>query len=442
MSLAFLALTAIALASCAGPSQKSTFPATLAKGEDAFRIAVVTDIHYLAPGLHDQGQAFQRFASGRDGKDLLHIDALLDTLDRELLAARPGLLIVTGDLTSNGERASHEAMAARFGALERSGIQVLVLPGNHDILNPWARAFKGESQVVTDSVSPEDFLRIYRDFGPSEALSRDSSSLSYIASPRRGLSILMLDSNLYLGNAERGAPTTNGRLKASTLDWIRREGTQAKARGDILIAALHHSLVDHSSVIARGFTLDNASEVLTLFQDLGIGLALTGHVHIQDAVRDEKSGLCDIATNALSVWPHQYGLLSLAADRSLSYRTRVLDVEAWARARGSRDPYLLGYAKASEAAFRQASAQMGSSILGQDRADSPEARLAAQTMATLNLRYFAGRQEENAQDIEGSEGLALLEEAPSPFVAAYALSILRDNGLDDNKVDIPAPLRD
>ncbi len=408
----------------------------MAVGEDAFRIVVTTDIHYLASSLHDQGGAFQRFASGRDGKDLLHIKALLDSLDRELLAARPALLIVTGDLTSNGEKASHEAMAARFRALEKAGIQVLVLPGNHDINNPWARAFKGESQLVTDSVSPEDFLRIYRDFGPGEALSRDAASLSYIASPRRGLSILMLDSNLYRGNAERGAPATNGRLGPSTLDWIRREEAKARARGDVLFAALHHSLVDHSSVIARGFTLDNAAEVLALFKELGIGLALTGHVHIQDAVQDEASGLCDIATNALSVWPHQYGILTFGPDRVLRYRTRVLDVEAWARATGNTDPYLLGYAKESEAAFRQASALMGSAILGQDRAGSAEAGLASQTMATLNLRYFAGRQEENSRDILGSEGLALLEEAPSPFVAAYALSILRDNSLDDNRVDI------
>lgn len=407
-----------------------------AVGEEAYRIVVTTDIHYLAPSLHDQEGAFQRFASGRDGKDLLHIESLLDTLDRELLAARPGLLIVTGDLTSNGEKASHEALAARFRALEKAGIQVLVLPGNHDVLNPWARAFKGEDQRVTDFVGPEDFLRIYRDFGPAEALSRDAASLSYIASPRRGLSILMLDSNLYRGNAERGAPATNGRLGPSTLEWIRREGAKARARGDVLAAALHHSLIDHSSVIARGFTLDNATQVLGLFKELGIGLALTGHVHIQDAVQDEASGLCDIATNALSVWPHQYGILTLGPDRVLRYRTRVLDVEAWARAAGKKDPYLLGYAKESEAAFRRASADMSSSILGQDRAGSREAQLASEALASLNLRYFAGRQEENSRDIEGSEGLALLGESPSPFIRGYALSILRDTSLDDNQVDI------
>ena len=52
------------LASCAGPAQKTALPASLEVGEEAYRIVVTTDIHYLAPSLHDQGTCLPALCLG------------------------------------------------------------------------------------------------------------------------------------------------------------------------------------------------------------------------------------------------------------------------------------------------------------------------------------------------------------------------------------------
>ena len=51
----------------------------------------------------------------------------------------PAAIIVTGDLTFNGERVSAERFAEIFKPLKKT--KVLVLPGNHDVFDGWAREF-------------------------------------------------------------------------------------------------------------------------------------------------------------------------------------------------------------------------------------------------------------------------------------------------------------
>ena len=70
---------------------------------------------------------------------------------------RPDGMIVTGDLTFNGERASHVALARWFEAVEALGVPVWVLPGNHDINCTGARGFSGDGWYYTDAVTPEAF---------------------------------------------------------------------------------------------------------------------------------------------------------------------------------------------------------------------------------------------------------------------------------------------
>jgi 3',5'-cyclic AMP phosphodiesterase CpdA len=397
---------------------------------------VTTDLHYLARDLHDEGPAFRRFVEGGDGKDLVHIDAILDAFAGELSLLGPDLLIVTGDLTNNGERKSHLAVAARLAAIQARGVHVLVLPGNHDIKNPYARGFVGGRQVPVETIGPEDFASIYAPFGYTEALSRDGASLSYLAAADAGLWILMLDSNHYLENAAARRPVTGGSLGPETLAWIGQCALRAKAAGARLAVAMHHSLLDHSSVITRGFTLENGEEVASLLAGLGIELVMTGHIHIQDVARAERGGerIWDVATNALSVYPHQYGLLAFSqAEASFSYETRRVDVAAWARAGGSTDPELLGFASYAEASFKARAVAMAARVFEGGVYTASERRAIEEALGTLNARYFAGRQGENRGDPDLAPGLGLLLDLPSGFMAAYAESILNDDGMDDNR---------
>ena len=56
--------------------------------------------------------------------------------------------------------------------MEKDGIQVVVIPGNHDINNRNAASFDGRSRQMAEAVSANEFAEIYNDFGYDEALSR------------------------------------------------------------------------------------------------------------------------------------------------------------------------------------------------------------------------------------------------------------------------------
>jgi len=409
------------------------------EGSPEFVAVVATDLHYLAPGLNDGGAAFERFQDGGDGKETARAPAILDAFIREIAALGPDFLVLTGDLTNNGEKASHLEMAEKLRGIEASGVEVLVVPGNHDVANPWARRFSGEAQYAAEGLSAAGFARVYRDFGYGQALSRDPGTLSYVAAPAPGLRLLMLDANLYDRNAASGRPAREGRIAEGTMKWIEAQLTRARAEGARTIAALHHSVLDHSDRIVRGYTLDNGAEVARLLWRLGVRIVLTGHVHIQDAsaMAFETGTLYDIATNALSVHPHQYGVLrGNPSSGRAEYATARVDVSAWARASGSADPYLLDFARRSEAAFRARAAAMVGFASADPSLSPAQAASMAQAMGTLNLRYFAGREYLNAADLAGSEGYRLLIARPGAFLADYAASILADPGTDDNELRV------
>lgn len=101
------------------------------------KIVVATDMHYFAEKLAgNRCDSFVGMARGGDGRVLEYgwevMDAFLDDMKKE----DPDLLILSGDLTLDGEKASHEELAELLEGLSEAGIEVAVIPGNHDINNP------------------------------------------------------------------------------------------------------------------------------------------------------------------------------------------------------------------------------------------------------------------------------------------------------------------
>ncbi len=73
------------------------------------------------------------------------MEALVAQVEQE----RPKALLVSGDLTFNGEYQSFVDLANFFKQIESFGTKVLVEPGNHDIADGWARKFIGEQNYKT-----------------------------------------------------------------------------------------------------------------------------------------------------------------------------------------------------------------------------------------------------------------------------------------------------
>ncbi len=366
LALACLLLAALALPGCGGKTPRGHY-----------RVAVATDLHYLAPSLTDHGPVFRRMMENSDGKCTEYCEEILDAFLREVEALEPEALILTGDLSFNGERESHLALAKKLGTLEEAGIRVLVLPGNHDLYRSQTFSYFGESAEPVENVSAEEFREIYGPFGFDEAISSDPDSLSYAARLNDGTRVLMLDANTlhdFCGLSEK------------SLDWVEEQLAQARQAGEAVLVCCHQNLFRHS-LFERGYVLNRAERLAALLEEFEVPLMLSGHMHIQHV--QTEGGVTEIATSSLTMGACQYGVLE-ADGGALRYEARPVDVAAWAAEQGSRDPALLQFADtAAEAMARRTRAQAEEQLAGSSL--PPEERQAlADYACALNGAYFSG----------------------------------------------------
>lgn len=346
------------------------------KAPAAYRIVTATDLHYLAPSLTDGGELFQQLLSSGDGKVTEYCGEVADAFLEEVLRLRPEALILTGDLSFNGARESHLALAEKLGALEAAGVPVLVLPGNHDLYRA-SYAYRGDEAEPVPSVTAEEFREIYAAFGFDEALAADPDSLSYVARLNEGTRVLMLDANTLHHPCG---------LSDATLDWVETQLRQADRDGQQVLAACHQNLFQHT-MFGPGYVLNGAEKLAALLEKHAVPLFLSGHLHIQHIMTE--GAVTEIATSSLTMGACQYALLT-AEDGVLRYEARPVPVSDWARAQGLTDPALLefaGYAagRMSVRTRTQAAAQLA----GLD-CEREEVQRLADYAAMLNLAYFSG----------------------------------------------------
>lgn len=159
-------------------------------------ILVLSDTHLIVPSLHDEKTAYTQIKRSAAGKDMDYQPVAISALVQNALKARPTALVITGDVTFNGEKASAESIMRRLQPLVANGTKVLIIPGNHDIYDGWARAYNGKRQLLTEQISPSDWRNIFHT-SYEQAVAQDPNSLSYRVNLNRNYQLLMLDSNIY-----------------------------------------------------------------------------------------------------------------------------------------------------------------------------------------------------------------------------------------------------
>lgn len=285
--------------------------------QNPIKIAIISDLHVMAPELLiNEGSAFEEYLA-KDRKMLRESLEILDTLVAEILELKPDLVLVTGDLTKDGERVSHEQVAAQLERLADAGIQVLVVPGNHDINNPDARVFDGDNATSTDTITRREFAAIYRHAGYDSGSRRDPDSLSYCRDVTDDLTILAIDAcmdrlNTFISRGDaRDHCKTSGRLEPSTQHWLVRQAEQATAAGRRVIAMMHHHLVPHfhmEDTLASPYMVDDAGQLCQRLVKAGVHAIFTGHLHITDVsqVSYHHGTMVEIATAAAVGYPCQW----------------------------------------------------------------------------------------------------------------------------------------
>ena len=285
------------------------------------KLAVMSDLHYFAPSLlvHD-GPAFQAYLAA-DPKLFAQSPAIIDEMIAEVKQAQPNIVLVTGDLTKDGELVNHEAMTNYLGQLEAGGVKVFVIPGNHDINNPDAVSYDGETKTPVPTISKTDFATLYQPFGYGEAVARDPNSLSYVAEPVAGLWILAIDSCHPERNAN-GVPFVGGYLDASRLNWITNQLAAARQQDKFVIGMMHHGLLEHfpaEKALFPDYVVEDNQRVAELFAGYGMELVFTGHYHAEDVVQDSfaRGRILDVETGSAVTFPCPYRLMTLETNGDL-----------------------------------------------------------------------------------------------------------------------------
>lgn len=384
---------------------------------------IATDIHYLSGELTDYGSGFQYMVDHGDGKVMTYIEQIVDAFIDEVIAAKPDILILTGDLTYNGEKLSHEEFAAKLYEVEEQGIPVLVIPGNHDANNPSAAEFRNEDRLPAERTTPKQFREIYKDFGYQEAIYEDQNSLSYIYQVDEYNWLFMLDTCLFYPNTHE-----EGSVHPETLKWIEEMLDEAWGEGVNVVMSGHHNLLDQSEVYAFNCTIETGEELTSIMGEWGARLFLSGHLHVQHHKEDENYGVYEIVTSSLSTPRCQYGVLTFRDDSSFSYYTKAIDMEGWARKNNRTEEDLLEFEKFKEPFLRKVFYNQAYDVLSK----IPELKESnvvtmSEFYSDLNYHYYQGTAYLVAEEAKQTKAYALWDEfSAENMPAAYIDYILED----------------
>lgn len=293
---------------------------------EPIKMGVITDIHYLSPKLAEQGSALRAFEQG-SGRTVKNLHGVLDYVLADFEQEKLDVLFISGDLTNHGERQSHLDFIDKLTKLQQKGTRIFVIPGNHDINIPDAKAYTGEKPTPVKSISAKEFAALYASFGYGSALRKDDASLSYLAEINRDTWLLCFDTNRY--NEHTTSSITAGRILPETMAWALGILREAKERNITVLGMMHHGLVEHmpyQSTFFSGYLIESWQKNAAILADAGLKVVFTGHFHSNDvSLFTSPSGneIYDVQTGALAQYPFAYRIMELFAS-SLSIDTRFV----------------------------------------------------------------------------------------------------------------------
>ncbi|MFW5827729.1 MAG: metallophosphoesterase family protein [Alkalispirochaeta sp.] len=305
------------------------------------RFIVLSDFHHLSPRLWEPGRAFARWLSTNDGKVLSRSRELLDAAERTVAMEHEAdpldFVVITGDLTANGSVQGHEDIAAMTRRIRELGVPVFVIPGNHDVNNPWAAELKGERAERVPSVRRETFMAVHASGGYEDAVSVAPDDLSYRVNVGDTLTLFLLDTVMWRDNHEIGVPRSTGEIGGRQRRWLQDELARVRREGRASLVFMHHNLLNHGphrGYGSRRYVIDEGPRFARLFREHGVPVVVTGHIHARNntgSVDADGAWLYELAGGAISLYPHEYRVVTIDGE------TQQLTMEP-RRLRGFSDP--------------------------------------------------------------------------------------------------------
>ncbi|MBQ4091035.1 MAG: metallophosphoesterase [Clostridia bacterium] len=407
--ISLLVLVSLCACDVKDSSEPSIEPGTREK-----TVFVATDLHLFSNNLISPDNSVylkDRFTS--DGRIQEYDYELIGALIEEVNAKKPEFLILTGDLTFNGELDSHLELSRLLSAVQDT--KVLVIPGNHDIYSPDAVSALNDSTQPTESISAEQFRGIYANYGYTNAYSYDETTLSYIFELDEDKWALMLDTSLSRYNESYGGSITAGALEESTLNWLEENLAYAQENGISVISFTHHNLLAHNDLFVASYTLQNSAQLTELYAKYGVSLNFSGHLHIQSikkATMDEGA-VYDVSGGSILDYGNRYGVLDIY-DNCYKYTSHKIgktpsgeDISQY-----SFDVFCKEYYAKTLWSYQ--------SSLGEDKGAQ-----AVKLLSEINAYYFDGSYKEINKLVKQNRSLIkLIKENTFNYESSYVSSII------------------
>lgn len=364
---------------------------------EEFKLIVTSDIHYFFEDYYKECDWFEESLSYADGKMVTYADEILDAFVKKVKEIKPELVLITGDLTFNGEKASHEQLSRILKEIEEANINVAVIPGNHDVDNIFKKGYGKDDYFDVENVNAEEFKKIYKDLGYNLASSQHKKSLSYTIHLNSLYSLICLDTNSHVLTTNQELDI-GGLLTDSTYEWLESQLESIVSKGKRPIVAMHHSLFDHNSLLNASYTIRENDKISSLFNKYDVKFVLTGHIHCQSI--KENNGIYDIASESLVDAPLQFGEVRLNKD-SMNYSTHLLDI-------------LVDSSEYFDSVSRNKFNENFKELKNQTKA-----KAMLELMVKANRYYFAGVIHNHIDELKNMEGYAYLSDDKSDMLSFY-----------------------
>lgn len=392
---------------------------------------VISDTHLIADSLHDHGQAFSQMQKTSQGKDLYYQETALSAFVRMAQKKKPAAIVVTGDVTFNGERVSAEKFAEIFKPLEET--QLLVLPGNHDIYDGWAREFRGKKQYYAGQISPRMWRNIFKT-SYKNAVSVDDESLAYSVQLNPDYLLILADSNDYGKEEATTAPATAGFLGKEQRRWIKAQLQYASENNLQVIFCMHHNLYAHNPAVNKGYVVDDYHELRKLLAQYNVKLVFSGHIHAQNIMLpQDPCPATEIVTSSFCSNDQGYGVVKVSP-KEVSYTCHHFKMKDYLTDKEKQNWTLTHFHDYLEnIQLGTISAELMQKDLYQNHDDIDTVRKMGRLFGEMNYHFFTGKNHIESEELQKLKKSPIYQRliADNPHYELY-LQTLYDMSNHDN----------
>ena len=392
---------------------------------------VISDTHLIADSLHDHGQAFSQMQKTSQGKDLYYQETALSAFVRMAQKKKPAAIVVTGDVTFNGERVSAEKFAEIFKPLKET--QLLVLPGNHDIYDGWAREFRGKKQYYAGQISPRMWRNIFKT-SYKNAVSVDDKSLAYSVQLNPDYLLILADSNDYGKEEATTAPATAGFLGREQRRWIKSQLQYASENNLQVIFCMHHNLYAHNPAVNKGYVVDDYRELRKLLAQYNVKLVFSGHIHAQNIMLpQDPCPATEVVTASFCSNDQGYGVVKVLP-KEVSYTCHHFKMKDYLTDKEKQNWTLTHFHDYLEnIQLGTISAELMQKNLYQNHDDLDTVRKMGRLFGEMNYHFFTGKNHIESEELQKLKKSPIYQRliADNPHYELY-LQTLYDMSNHDN----------